>query len=69
MDDIIVVTKGSKQKHKDELIDVLSKLKNAGYRLSERKSKLFKTEIEKIGQKNIKTELDLYKTSYSQSKN
>ena len=32
-----------------ELIDVLTKLENAGYRLSETKSKFFKTEIEWIG--------------------
>ena len=51
LDDIIVVTKGSKQKHMEELIDVLTKLENAGYRLSKSKSKLFKTEIEWIGHK------------------
>ena len=52
LDDIIVVTKGSKQKHLEELPDVLSKLENAGYRLCENKSELFKTEIEWIGHKN-----------------
>ena len=51
LDDIIVVTKGSKQKHMEELIDVLTRLENAGYRLSESKSELFKTEIEWIGHK------------------
>ena len=51
LDDIIVVTRGSKQKHMDELIDVLSKLENAGYGLNESKSELFKTEIEWIGHK------------------
>ena len=51
LDDIIVVTKGSKQKHMEELIDMLTKLENAGYRLSGSKSKLFKTEIEWIGHK------------------
>ena len=51
LDDIIVVTKGSKQKHMEELIDVLTKLENAGYRLSESISKLFQTEIEWIGLK------------------
>ena len=45
LDDIIVVTKGSKQKHMEQLIDVLKKLEHAGYRLSESKSELFKTEI------------------------
>ena len=50
-DDIIVVTKGSKEQCKKELIDVLSRLENAGYRLSESKSEFFKTEIEWIGHK------------------
>ena len=49
LDDIIVVTKGSKEQHKKELMDVLSNLENAGYRLSESKSEFFKTEIEWIG--------------------
>ena len=35
----------------DKLVDVLTKLENAGYRLSENKSELFKTEIEWIGHK------------------
>ena len=51
LDDIIVVTKGSKQNHMDELLDVLTKLENVGYRLSENKSELFKAEIEWIGHK------------------
>ena len=51
LDDIIAVTKGSKQKHMEELIDVLTKLENAGYRLSGSISELFKTEIEWIGHK------------------
>ena len=49
LDDIIVVTKGSKEEHMRELIDVLTKLENAGCRLSETKSEFFKTEIEWIG--------------------
>ena len=49
LDDIIVVTKGSKQKHMEELTDLLTRLENAGYRLSENKSELFKTEIEWVG--------------------
>ena len=48
LDDIIVVTKSCKEQHKKELIDVLTKLENAGYRLSENKSEFFKTEIEWI---------------------
>ena len=31
LDDIIVVTKGSKEQHKRELTDVLTRLENAGY--------------------------------------
>ena len=49
MDDIIVVTKGFKDEHMKELIDVLTKLENAEYKLSETKSKFFKTEVEWIG--------------------
>ena len=33
LDVILVVTKGSKEQHKRELVDVLTKLENAGYRL------------------------------------
>ena len=51
LDDIIVVTKGSKEQHKKELIDVLTRLENAGYKLSENKSEFFKTEIEWFGHK------------------
>ena len=51
LDDIIVVTKGSKEQHKKELIDVLTRLENAGYKLSENISEFFKTEIEWIGHK------------------
>ena len=51
LDDILVVTKSSKEQHRKELVDILSRLENAGYRLSERKSDFFKTEIEWIGHK------------------
>ena len=51
LDDIIVVTKRSKEEHKKELIDVLTRLEKAGYRMSENKSNFFKTEIEWIGHK------------------
>ena len=49
LDDIIVVTKGSKQKHMDELIDVPTKVENAEYSLGENKSELLKIELEWIG--------------------
>ena len=51
LDDMIIVTKGSKEQHKKELIEVLTRLENAGYRLSENKSEFFKSEIEWIGHK------------------
>ena len=51
LDDIIVVTKGSKEQHKKELIDILTRLENAGYRLSKNIYEFFKTEIEWIGLK------------------
>ena len=58
LDDIIVVSKSSKQKHINELVDVLTKLENASYRLSESKFQLLKTDIElishKIDQKGIR---------------
>ena len=41
--------KGCKEEHMKELIDVVTKLENAGYRLSETKPVFFKTEIEWIG--------------------
>ena len=49
LDDIIIVTKGSKEQHKKELIEVLTRLENAGNRLSGNKSDFFKSEIEWIG--------------------
>ena len=51
LDDITVVTKGSKEQHQKQLIDVLSRLEKSGYRLSEKESDFFKTEIEWIGHK------------------
>ena len=66
LDDIIVVTKGSKEQQKKELTDVLTRLENAGYRLSEGKSEFFKTEIEWIGHKTDPNGSDRYKTNYWQ---
>ena len=51
LDDIIIVTKVSKEQHKKESIEVLTRLTIAGYRLSENKSEVFKSEIEWIGHK------------------
>ena len=46
-----MVTKGTKEQHKRELIDVLTKLENAGNRQSENKTDFFKSEIEWVGHK------------------
>ena len=51
LDDIIIETKGSKEKHKKELIEVLTRLENAGYRLRENKYEFFESEIDRIGHK------------------
>ena len=51
MDDTIIVTKGSKEQQEKELIEVLTRLDNVDYRLSENKSKFFKPQIEWIGHK------------------
>ena len=42
LDDIICVTNGSIEDHEKEVREVLTKLQNAGYRASERKTELFK---------------------------
>ena len=51
LDDILLVTKGTKEQNKRELIEVLSKLENAGYRVNENKMEFFKVETGLIGQK------------------
>ena len=51
LDDIIIVTKGPKEQHKKESTKVSTRLENAGYRLSENKSKFFKSQVEWIGHK------------------
>ena len=58
LDDIICVTNGTIDDHEQEIREVLTKLQNAGYRASERKTKLFKQEITWLGyhidQKGVK---------------
>ena len=49
LDNIICVTNGSFEDHKREVREVLSKLKNAGYRASEKKTELFKKELTWLG--------------------
>ena len=49
LDDIICVTNGTIEDHKKEVREVLTKLQNAGYRASEKKTKLFKKEVIWLG--------------------
>ena len=58
LDDIICVTNGTIDDHEREIREVLTKVQNAGYRASERKTELFKQEITWLGyhidQKGVK---------------
>ena len=49
LDDIICVTNGSIEDHEKEVREVLTKLQNAGYRASEKKTRLFKKELTWLG--------------------
>ena len=49
LDDILIVTKGTKEQHKRELTEIITKFENAGYRLSENTSEIFKSETERVG--------------------
>ena len=49
LDDLIVVTRGSKQDHEKKLFDILNKLEKAGYRASKKKSELFMNETNWLG--------------------
>ena len=63
LDDIICVTNGTIDDHEREIREVLTKLQNAGYRASERKTELFKQEITWLGyhidQKGVKPIKDI----------
>ena len=48
LDDIIVVTRGSKQDHEKKLVDVLNKLEKAGYRASKRKTEFFINQTKRL---------------------
>ena len=50
----------------EELIDVLTKLENTGYRLSKSKSELFQRKKSGLATKLTKTVSDRYKTNYWQ---
>ena len=49
LDDIILVTRGSKQDHEEKLFDVLNKLEKAGYRASKKKSEFFMEQTKWLG--------------------
>ena len=51
LDDIIIVTKGSAEKHEVEIKETTKKLEEAGYRLNPKKCEFFKKEAEWIGHK------------------
>ena len=49
LDDIFCVTNGTIEEHERELREVLTKLQEAGYRASERKTELFKKDLTWLG--------------------
>ena len=49
LDDNICVTNGAAEEHDRELRDIISKLQEAGYRASEKKTELFKEELTWLG--------------------
>ena len=48
-DDIICVTNGTIEEHEQELREILSKIQETGYRASERKTELFRNELNLVG--------------------
>ena len=71
LDDIICVTNGTAEEPERELRDILSKLQEAGYRASEKKTELFKKKLTWLGyhinQNGVKPIKD--KTSNNQVEN
>ena len=63
LDDIIVVTRGSRKEHEKKLFEILKKLENAGYRASERKSEFFLNKTRWLGH-----EIDVTKWELNQIK-
>ena len=49
LDDIIVVTRGSRKEHETKIFEILKKLENAGYRASERKPECFLNKTKWLG--------------------
>ena len=52
LDDVFCVTNGNIEDHEKEVREVLTKLQNAGYRVSERKTEFFKNELTWLGYHN-----------------
>ena len=65
LDDIIVVSRGSKQNHEKKLFDVLNKLEKAGYQ-SKRKSEFFINQTKWLDTKSTKTDLNRTKKKWRQ---
>ena len=63
LDDIIVVTKGSKEQHRKKLIDVLTRLENAGYKLAKTNPNFSKRRLNELAINMTKTEIDHCKTN------
>ena len=51
LDDIIIVTKGSAEKHEADIKETMKKLEEAGYRLNPKKCEIFKKEESGLGTK------------------
>ena len=49
LDDIIIVTRGTKEEHTRKLYSVLTKVENEGYRASKKKSKFYQKETIWLG--------------------
>ena len=49
--DILIITKGNKEKHEAEMSETMTKLEKAGYRLNRKKWEFFKKESQWVGHK------------------
>ena len=63
LDDIILVTKGNRDKHEAEVRETMTKLEQAGYRINAKKCEFSKEEIEWVGHKKINKASDHFKTN------
>ena len=63
---LLIVTKGSAEKHEAEIKETMKKLEEAGYRLNLKKCEFFKKEAKWIGHKKTRMEYDPYKINWKQ---